>query len=201
MREGGDTAVMPRCLGEFFAADAEAFSRLPMPAETGQAVGQDIRALDQPALDSFAMADLLLSLYSALDLPLEDILRSAWRSLVELQEYRDADKHPPEETSNVGFGKHRVSSKHHPEVAILLNGQEVASLTFDVQLTLQITGTTLLVRAGHIWQARGTEFEGQALLSYRGFTLIKKKTERFRLPGTIDFEKGIPIPSLPKAAG
>ena len=79
-----------------------------------------------------------------------------------------------------------MTSKHHPKVTLLLNDREVASLTFDVQLTLNITATTLLVRAGRIWQARGSEFQGEAALSYRGFSLMKKKTASFTLPGAID---------------
>ena len=194
-------AEHPASLAEFFAADAAAFSRQPLPAEAKQAVQEDLGALDKAALEGFAFGDLLGTLYEALDLPLEDILRSAWSCLVELQEYRDAEKHPPEETSTVRFGRHKVTSKHHPKVDLLLNDREVASFTFDVQLTLSITGTTLLVRAGRIWQARGSEFHGEAALSYRGFSLAKRKTGSFTLPGAIDFADGIPIPPLPKAVG
>ena len=70
-----------------------------------------------------------------------------------------------------------------------------------MQLTLQITGTTLVVRAGRIWQARGSELQGEAALSYRGFSLMKKKVGKFTLPGALDFDDGIAIPPLPKAAG
>ena len=199
--KGETMAEEPTKLGDFFAADATAFSRLPLPAEASEIVKADVATGDRAVLEAFAIGDLLHALYEALDLPLEDILRSAWSSLVELQEYRDKEKHPPEETSNVRFGKHKVTSKHHPKVAILLNDREVTSLTFDVQLTLQITGTTLVVRAGRIWQARGSELQGEAALSYRGFSLMKKKVGKFTLPAALDFDDGIAIPPLPKAAG
>ena len=194
-------AEHPEKLAEFFAENAETFSRQPLPADAVEAVREDLGTADRAVLEGFAMGDLMATLYAALDLPLEDILRSAWSSLVELQEYRDTQKHPPEETSNVRFGKHKLTSKHHPKVALLLNEKEVASLTFDVVLTLSITATTLLVRAGRIWQARGSEFQGEASLSYRSFTLMKKQTGTFTLPGAIDFAEGLPIPPLPKAAG
>ena len=194
-------AEHPEKLAEFFAENAETFGRQPVPAEAVAALREDLGRADRAVLEGFAVGDLMATLYAALDLPLEDVLRSAWSSLVELQEYRDTQKHPPEETSNVRFGKHRITSKHHPKVALLLNEKEVASLTFDVMLTLSVTATTLLVRAGRIWQARGSEFQGEAALSYRGFTLMKKQTGRFTLPGSIDFAEGLPIPPLPKAAG
>lgn len=191
----------PKRLGDFFASDADAFSRAPLPADAAQAVRQDLGGLDKAVFEHFALPDLLHSLYTALDLPLEELLRAAWSSLVELQEYRDTERHPPEETSSLRFGKHNVVSKHHPQVDILLNEQEIATLTFDVQLTLKVIGTTLTVRDGRIWQARGSEFEAEATLAYRGFQLMKKRTERFRLPGTLEFKEGIPIPPLPQAAG
>ena len=194
-------STTPATLGALFAANAEAFSRQPLPADALEAVREDVGAADRMLLEGFVTGDLLAALYQALDLPLEEILRSAWGSLVELQEYRDTKRHPPEETSSVRFGKHRVTSTHHPKVELLLNERRIAALTFDLQLTLNIAATTLLVRAGHIWQARGCELQGEAALSYRGFSLLKKKSGTIALPAAIDFEGGIPIPSLPKAVG
>jgi len=195
------TRQQPTRLADFFAADAGAFGRQPLPADAKEAVQDDLGGLGEAALAGFVFSDLMATLYQALGLPLEDILRSAWSSLIELQEYRDAKRHPPEETSQVRFGKHRVTSTHHPKVELLLNDSAVATLTFDVQLTLNIAATTLLVRAGRIWQARGCEFQGEAALSYRGFSLMKRKTASVALPGAIDFGDGIAIPPLPKAVG
>lgn len=194
-------ADAPVTLAGFFAPDVETFSRTPLPSETADAVKEDLGALDQPAMEAFAMTDLLCSLYHALEPPLQDVLRSAWAPLAELREYRDAEKHPPEETSNVRLGRHRIISKHHPKVAILLNEQEVASLTFDVQITLYVTAATLVVRAGRIWRARGCQFQAEAELTYRGLSLMKKKTEAFTPRGAVEFPDGILIPPLPRPAG
>ncbi|GAB4363503.1 MAG: hypothetical protein Kow00114_19650 [Kiloniellaceae bacterium] len=191
----------PETVAALFAGSAAAFSRLPLPAEAREAVRQELGALDRMLLEEGVFGDLLAALYEAIELPLEDILRSAWSSLIELQEYRDAQKHPPEETSTVRFGRHKVTSKHRPAVTLLLNDRTLASLTFDLVLTLNVTATTLKVRGGRIWQARGTEFQGEAALSYRGFALMKKKTGKLALPGTIDFKDGVAIPALPKAVG
>lgn len=191
----------PASVAGLFAPDAPAFSRLPLPAEGKEAVREDLGALDGMLLEEGVFGDLLATLYEAIDLPIEEILRSAWSSLIELQEYRDSRKHPPEETSTLRFGKHRVTSKHQPRVTLLLNDQKMAEITFDLVLTLNVAATTLKVRAGRIWQARGTEFQGEAALSYRGFGLMKKKTGRLTLPGTIDFKDGVAIPDLPKAVG
>lgn len=84
MRKGEDMADESKKLVDFLASDAEVFSRAPLPAEASQAVRQDLAELDKAVLENFALADLLHSLYTALDSPLAEILRAAWSSLVEL---------------------------------------------------------------------------------------------------------------------
>lgn len=186
-------------LAEIFAANPQTFAQMQVPPDATQAVTDDLGGGDAAKKSGFAMGDLLQGLYQALDLPLEDILRSGWASLVELQEYRDPAKHPPGEVNSLRFGKHKIASKHRPSVQVLLNDQEIASLTFDVAVTLHITATTLMIRDGSIWQARGSEVRGEGSVAYKGFTLVRAKTKELHLPGQIDFEEGIPIPPLPRA--
>lgn len=190
---------VPERLTDFLADSADAFSALVVSETAGDRLRDDLAALDPATPDGFAISDLLHSLYEALDQPLADILRSAWTSLVELQEYRDPEKHPPDETNRVRFGRHKMTSKHRPKLEVLVNGQEVGEIAFDLQLTLHITGTTLLVRDGRIWQAAGSEFEGGCELSYCGIRLVHKKVGLFTIPGGIDFAGGLPIPPLGKA--
>jgi len=186
-------------LAEIFAASPQAFAQMQVPRDATQAVADDVGGGDAVKASGFAMADMLQGLYQALNLPLEDILRTGWASLVELQEYRDQAKHPPGEVNSLRFGKHKITSKHRPIVQVLLNDQEIASLTFDMAVTLHITATTLMIRDGSIWQARGSEVRGEGAVAYKGFTLARAKTRDLQLPGQIDFEEGIPIPPLPRA--
>jgi len=189
-------AYVPERVADLLAPDADAFSALAISDDAGERLRSDLGALDQATLEGFMISDLLRSLYRALDLPLADILRSAWSSMVELQEYRDSAKHPPGEANRVRFGKHKVTSKHRPKLVVLVNEKEVGEIVFDIQLTLHITGTTLLVRDGRIWQAMGSEFEGECELSYCGLRLAHKKVGLFTIPGGIDIENGLPIPPL-----
>lgn len=190
-----------RLLSDLFAQDAEAFSALTVSEETQARLRTDLGALDRTMVEAFSIGEVLRTLYQALDEPLSDILQSAWSSMIELQEYRDSRKHPPGETSKVRFGKHKVTSRHHPKLEILLNGKGLGAITFDVLLTLHVTGTTLQVRDGRIWRASGSELEGEGLLSYSGLQLAKKKIDLFSIPGDIEFEDGLPIPSLFESTG
>lgn len=193
--------VAPAHIGELFAHSAEEFSAIPVPQEVEEKVQEDIGALDRMLSNGFIFASLLPTLYLALDLPLIDVFKSAWKSTVELQEYHDLEKHPAGETTNFQFGKHKIVSKHRPNLEVLMNGKMVGSLTFDVKISLSINATTLVIRDARIWQASGTEFRGEAELSYKGFRLVRKKIGPLTLPGTVDFKDGIAIPALPAGVG
>jgi hypothetical protein len=190
----------PEVIADLFALDADEFSTLPVAAAIEEKMRDDLTVRNQAPANAFPVADILRGLHEALNVPLLDVLRSAWSSLIELQDYRDPKKHPPGTVANIRVGRHKIESKHRPKLAVLLNDQKVGEIYFDVQLTLDITGATLLVRDGRIWQATNSEFEGECALSYSGFTLARKRIPSIKLPGTLDFKGGIPIPSLPTVA-
>ena len=143
----------------------------------------DILALGAGLAQVFSTAGILVALNKALEVPLGDILKSAWSSSLSLQAYLDPEKHPPEETSSVSFGKHKLSSNHQPKIEVLLNQKRVGTVSFDVTLTLHITSTKLLVRDGRIWEASGTEFRGEFKAAYKGLPFIKKKIGKIKKRG------------------
>jgi len=192
--------MTPETIAELFAASENRFRELPVSEESGERLRRDLGALDRNATETIGLGELLVGLYHALDLPLADVLKSAWSSLVELQDYLDPAKHPPGESSHVRVGKHTVKSKHQPHLDVVLNSAKIGTIPFDVTFSLDITGSTFLVRAGRIWQATGSEFEGEAKIAYKGLQLVKKKIGLFRSSDAIEFENGIAIPKLPGAA-
>ena len=187
----------PRTLCDLVATDEQQFAQSAVAAEAGDALRNDMGAFDSDLLQAFSTGAVLVALHKALDVPLADIFKSAWGSALELQAYRDSDKHPPDETSWIKFGKHKLTSTHQPKIEVLVNGKRIGTLSFDVKLTLHVTGTKLRVRDARIWEAAGTSFNGECGISYKGFPFIKREIATATLPGTILFEDGLPIPKLP----
>lgn len=190
-----------RTLGDLIDSEIDLQDPDEGTAEANEALRDDLRRFDQGLLQVMTMGGVLVALKPALDIPLVDIFKSAWASSLELQAYLDPEKHPPEETSRVRFGKHKISSTHQPKLEVLLNGKRVGTISFDVRLTLHIASTRLQIRDGKIWQAEGPEFKGECQVTYKGFPFIKRQIAKVSLPGTLSFETGMPIQKLPVSIG
>ncbi len=187
-------------LAKFYAADSAEFSALEPNQPPKKALEDDVGGMGTGLTEAFTFAAALAVLYEALDVSLLDILKSGWRTMAELQEFRDLEKHPREEMSWVKLGRHKITSAHEPEVEVLFNGKRVGALVFDAKLILNVTDAQLRVQAGRIWEVTGPVLEGDASLSYKGFLLLKKSAAPFTFPSGIKFEEGVPIIPMPVSA-
>lgn len=184
-------------LAKFYAADSAGFSALQPDPALKKAMEEDAERMGSGLIEALSFAAALAVLYEALDVALLDILKSGWQTMAELQAYRDAEKHPPEEKSWVKLGRHKITSTHEPKVEVFFNGKRLGQLDFDAKLTLNVTDAKLLVQGGRIWEVTGPIFEGEASLSYKGFALLKKDVARFTFPSGVTFEDGVPIIPMP----
>lgn len=187
----------PETLAGFFAESEKSFSETEADAAVEVTMQREMRGMDDALLEAFSLTAILAMLFQAMNVPLVDILRNAWQSAADLQDYRDPDKHPPGEEKIVKVGKTRLTSTHQPKVDILFNGRPAGALIFDAKLTLNIAGSRFRVRDSRIWEMLGSEFEGECELSYRGFVLVKRKVGKIVLPGGIEFEDGLEIVAMP----
>jgi hypothetical protein len=130
---------------------------------------------------------------------LREVLVSGWKSLRDLQAYRDPARHPPDETAVLRVGKHAIPSEHRPKVEVTLNDMKVGELVFPLKLALEIASAELVVRDGRIWKVLAPEIVGAAELSFEGFLLKRSTVGPYHLPGGIEIEGGLPIPALPGA--
>lgn len=131
-----------------------------------------------------------------LDVKIIDVFCGAWVKLNELQEYRDRTKHPPDELSRVPLKKHTIRSTHKPSIEILVGERTVSKLEFDVVLELALEAFVLGIRDGRIRDISSGEFRGTGKLQCRGFELARVASKKYRLPGTLAIEGGVPIPAI-----
>ena len=132
-----------------------------------------------------------------LDFELPELLARVWRKHLELQEYRDKEKHPPDETCLVPLVEHTISSDHEPSVEITLKSKlmDIPSMTvpFKILLSLTLEGVVLKIRDGKIRAFQIGTCKGSGSIGCAGLTLLAFEEKRYALPGSIDFEEGIPI--------
>ena len=181
MNEPG-TASQPesenKTLASLFAADSAEFAALQPEQQMKAEVAKDLEQMGPGLIEAFTFAAALAVLYEALDVALMDIVKSSWTTMAELQAYRDPEKHPPEETSWVKLGRHKITSEHKPAVEVFFNGKRLGELQFDAKLTLNVTDARLRVQGGRIREVTGPVFVGETSISYKGFVLLKKNVKR-----------------------
>jgi hypothetical protein len=116
-------------------------------------------------------------LRAELAVDLGEVVVSAWtryRALVDAgRRTRDAPGAP----EDVVLAEHTVTSDHHPTVDVLVDGQVVASLTFDVEVSLTVRAAVAVVQAGRLTAVRAGDVEVAATLGLHGAELCRRSAQ------------------------
>lgn len=129
----------------------------------------------------------------------ERILGPAWQKLEVLQQYRDPEEFPPEETVLVPIAEHTVTSSHSPHVEIRLKEFEVGRLDLSVDLELELKGVLLEVRGGVIRRIQAGSCLGRGRLAchFRGKEVwkVERESRQIEFEQGVALGDGIPIPA------
>ena len=85
-----------------------------------------------------------------LNVDIFDEIARAWLTAVELSQYTDEKKYPPEQTQRVFLGKHTVKRELHPVLAIRVGSRDLLKLRFTLELGAEFRSAQLDIRAGRI---------------------------------------------------
>lgn len=117
---------------------------------------------------------------------LGEVLAASWSRLAALSDAMERTR-TGEVAMFVPLMAHKVTSRHLPTVDLVCAGKAVASLPFDIALTLDLQGLELEVRRGAIAGVRSGKAAVQAALGLSGKTLLQKTTPSLDLPGRLAF--------------
>lgn len=117
-----------------------------------------------------------------------ELLGCGWVVARELHEYKDRQKHPPNETSIVYLGQHKMKTDVHPVVIITI-GPIRREIPFTLEMTAQVNSFSLLIRDGHITGAGTGDCFVEAQLKCGDIPLHDPiKSRKVTLPGRHDFQ-------------
>lgn len=133
------------------------------------------------------------ALHQTLSIPLSSILAGGWNQYRMLAQYRDRQKHPPEEVALVPLKQHKITSTHKPQIEILLNDRHVGSLEFDVVLALEIDMAILKIQNAKIWEIQVGSCRGKGTLKFGTAILFERPTKKLALPKLISIPNGLAI--------
>ncbi len=143
-----------------------------------------------------------------LEIPVDDVLVASWAQYERIRGYADPQRHPPEETIHVPMVDHTIESTHSPSVEVLIQGTEIASLNFNIQLRLRVKGCTLEIRGGRIMKIlSGTCQVGGSLhcvvnTKFKSHPLYEKSVDSrdHDIGGELELGQGVVIPPVAASA-
>jgi hypothetical protein len=140
-----------------------------------------------------AAGDLAKALWDLLDLDIADILVKTWNEAGILKKYLNPTEYDPSAEVSVTLSEHKIKSEHHPYVDILLDGVKLLRVVLDINLEFGFDGIVVKIKNARITEIRTGSCKAKGTVSYKGLDLFKQESGRLDLPGSLSFEKGIPI--------
>lgn len=165
-----DKHVAKQCI--FNAVDASIWDKVTIPRFFREAAAEKVAG---------RLDDLL-----AVSLP--DLVASAFNGCRDFTKYAD---NAPHEVKNCGFS---LESKHTPYVELRVTGLPPQHVNFPVTLSLEFSGATLRIDKSRVMSLSGGDCTASGTLCCEKLELFKRPLEPVRLPGTLSFGEGVPIP-------
>lgn len=173
------------------APDAETVAELE-PGLPVARVEQAVRKADAGYRAPISKAALVGAIGGLLNVPLMDVVLRAWNEGKPFEKYLDPERYDPDEVISITLVKHDISSTHRPRIDIVLNGQTVDSIDFELDVKLTLDGVILQVQDGNIRAVESGRIKGKATLKCENLIVFKRETEAMDLPGTLKFSTRSP---------
>jgi hypothetical protein len=119
--------------------------------------------------------ELAAALAGLLGLDLGDVLVGAWRKHRALVAAAEATRESPAATELVQLATHRVTTTHRPYVTVAVDGATVATVHFDLSLTLDVDGLLGQVRQGRLVALEGGRCTVAASLGCGGHEFVTRR--------------------------
>jgi hypothetical protein len=183
-------------LRQFFSYTEDKLSKTSLSSAESfnsmKTIKENILAEAKTALP-ISFSDITKKIGDLLDIPISDILATAWNKCGLLLKYTDKEKYPPDKIYFVHLAEHTIKSEHKPYMEITLDEKPVGKINFNVTLSLTLKGIILKIQDGRIKGINPGECKGKGAIQCEGAMLLEQETESFSLPGSVDFGEGIPI--------
>lgn len=155
----------------------EALAQRHMAVTTGESLaGFGMRAM------SGALARNLKTL---LNIDVGDIFLGAWNKSVTLRQQLEKSAHSPGKEIFLQLAEHKIGSTHHPHVALMKDGAEIARVEFETSIELVVQGAVLRLRDGAIQDVQTGKVKGKGSVKCLGAVILQKEIDPKTVPGTI----------------
>ncbi|MBD0741416.1 hypothetical protein [Streptomyces sp. CBMA152] len=141
--------------------------------------------------------ELATVLNGFLDLDLVSLLAMGWNRYQALREAARRTRRYPASEEVVALATHRITSRHHPSVDLLVDGAPAATVGVDLIVVFKISGLIAVVRDGLLVAVRSGQCAVEVKLAVRDIEVASRKGQ-LDLPATLRLRE--PIDLLPPQA-
>ncbi len=182
-------------LADFFGVEEDAETLRANATALAKASKEALKHALPPGLRDAAAMSVVESARGLLNSPLSGILGDAWKTVRDLERFCDPKHFPPDKIAEYTLHEHELALKRTPVIEVMLNGAPTGmKLKFELKLSLSLMSAVLKIQDARIVGARIGDCKGGGKYSCTSVTLAERKTGKLRLPGSISFGEGIPIP-------
>jgi hypothetical protein len=155
----------------------------------GEAVDKQLTGVP-PGLRGFTRDEILRILADVLQLPIMDLLAAGWRKWDELIAAARRTLANPGESDVVELANRQITSSQHPRIEVELDGEKIATIDFEIEVTIEVHAVTAIVTSGKLSALRSGQADIEVTLAIANEE-VAKKTRRFELPLEISLGTGI----------
>ncbi|GAA2792636.1 hypothetical protein GCM10010441_17360 [Kitasatospora paracochleata] len=132
-----------------------------------------------------------------LGLDLLDAVAGGWSRHAALRAAARRTRDAPGSEEVVALATHRITSRHRPQVEVLVDGAPVGTLEVDVDLAFELVGLVAVVRRARLTALRTGQCTLGGRLGVQGH-LVTERKRQYDLPGAVRMRDGLRLlPSEP----
>lgn len=125
---------------------------------------------------------------------LVDLLVAGWRTHRAVRAAAERTIAAPGTEEIVDLATHRISSVHHPSVDVLVDSTTVASIDFELCITLDVSGVATVVRNGRLMSLWGGRCTVKVVLSCEGEQVLERSGD-VNVGGVVPLDGGLTLVS------
>jgi hypothetical protein len=152
-------------------------------------LGRALESLPPPAR-AIAVQEVRAAVAGLLNINLVDLLLEGWRQYRDLTSAAQRTLASPGSSEVVRLATHRVTAEQQPQVSVLVNGHQAATIRFRVSMVLDISALLATIKAGLLVTVHAGRCDISVTLAIDGIDVAAKQA-RLELPGAIECTPGI----------
>src|SRR6266567_9280241 len=114
--------------------------------------------------------------------PLANVLTEVWKQRKEMRDVAAKGDDSRDVEADVELFDHEITWAVHPTVKIQLNGADVGTLRFDVEIGLELEGLRLVIKNACITKVTSGKLSSTVDFKYKGFPLMAPRRNSVDLP-------------------